>query len=300
MGKDVALVVTSFDNDNFTESSISSEHTQVAPAVSVRLVKLATRSDVAIGVDFVEHIHITLGAATHSAAQCAFWDAANLQWSTAGLQQYLSDTGEVVCMTPHLTLFSAVISSFETVLKCSNARVLTAEGLANLSKGGWWYRPSALTLWAMVLTFVALLIKSMLYDAEQRRRFPWQDEMFLTVNPKYKEKSFSFSVQAKEILKTYTTLRGIAELCAEGIVAGQQKIDRRLLDLDLKSRTSLFTSTTSSHGRRRMMRYCTVPGVPGPRPWLWLWLLLSKTNDFIKMINSLSKTDDFIKNDKFI
>ena len=55
MGKDVALVVTSFDNDNFTGSSISSEHTQVAPAVSVRLVKLATRSDVAIGVDFVEY-----------------------------------------------------------------------------------------------------------------------------------------------------------------------------------------------------------------------------------------------------
>ena len=27
--------------------------------------------------------------------------------------------------------------------------------------------------------------------------------------------------------------------------------------------------------------------------------LLSKTADFIKMINSLSKTDDFIKNDKF-
>merc|ERR1719460_1045258 len=49
VGKDVALVVTSFDNDNFTGSSISSEHTQVAPAVSVRLVKLATRSEVAIG-----------------------------------------------------------------------------------------------------------------------------------------------------------------------------------------------------------------------------------------------------------
>ena len=28
--------------------------------------------------------------------------------------------------------------------------------------------------------------------------------------------------------------------------------------------------------------------------------LLSKTDDFIKMINSLSKTNDFIKNDKFI
>ena len=26
---------------------------------------------------------------------------------------------------------------------------------------------------------------------------------------------------------------------------------------------------------------------------------LSKTDDFIKMINSLSKTNDFIKNDKF-
>ena len=179
VGKDVALVVTSFDNDNVTESSISSEHTQVAPAVSVRLVELGTGRNVAIGVDFVEYIHITLGAATHSAAQCAFWDAANLQWSTAGLQQYLSDTGEVVCMTPHLTLFSAVISSFETVLKCSNARVLTAEGLANLSKGGWWYRPSALTLWAMVLTFVVLLIMSMLYDADQRRRFPWQDDNLL-------------------------------------------------------------------------------------------------------------------------
>ena len=54
-------------------------------------------------------------------------------------------------------------------------------------------------------------------------------------------------------------------------------------------------SLIDTHGRRRMMRYCTVPGVPGPRPWLWLWLLLSKTNDFIKMINSFSKTDDFIK-----
>ena len=28
--------------------------------------------------------------------------------------------------------------------------------------------------------------------------------------------------------------------------------------------------------------------------------LLSKTDDFIKTINSLSKTDDFIKNDEFI
>ena len=56
-----------------------------------------------------------------------------------------------------------------------------------------------------------------------------------------------------------------------------------------------FLLAKQVHGRRRMMRYCTVPGVPGPRPWLWLWLLLSKTNDFIKMINSLSKTDDFIK-----
>ena len=27
---------------------------------------------------------------------------------------------------------------------------------------------------------------------------------------------------------------------------------------------------------------------------------LSKTDDFIKMINLFSKTDDFIKNDKFI
>ena len=27
---------------------------------------------------------------------------------------------------------------------------------------------------------------------------------------------------------------------------------------------------------------------------------LSKTDDFIKMLNSLSKTNDFIKNDKFV
>ena len=130
-------------------------------------------------------------------------------------------------MTLHLTLFSAVVSSFETVLKCANARVLTAEGLANLSKGDWWYRPSALTLWAMVLTFVALLIKSMLYDAEQRRRFPWQDEMFLTVNPKYKSKSVSF-------FEKNLTLAGIAELCADGIVAGQLNFDRGLLDMQQK------------------------------------------------------------------
>ena len=27
--------------------------------------------------------------------------------------------------------------------------------------------------------------------------------------------------------------------------------------------------------------------------------MINKTDDFIKMINSLNKTDDFIKNDKF-
>merc|ERR1712078_361171 len=91
------------------------------PPISVRI-----RSPTENITSFSKPILITLTEGLRGKnlenASCTFWDKEEKTWSTKGLESRISNDGELICSTMHLSLFGAVFQELQLLeaLLCEN------------------------------------------------------------------------------------------------------------------------------------------------------------------------------------
>ncbi|CAE7866157.1 unnamed protein product [Symbiodinium microadriaticum] len=211
-----ALVMTTFDGAVGNESLGSGLKVRLnrgrplssaVPAVDISLVSLRTFSakDVKVA-DGTTPIYVRLSDETPDPKWlCAYLDGET--WSTEGvrlatvaeLAEALPDgtnTSGLWCATLHLTIFTAFV---DLLLDCTipwqqsnsqfrlNANMLAPEGLQEIfERQGWWSRPPAMALWALLGASLALTLFGKFLDTKFQRAGLWRDEYFLTELPPMK------------------------------------------------------------------------------------------------------------------
>ncbi|CAE8634973.1 unnamed protein product, partial [Polarella glacialis] len=122
--------------------------------------------------------------------RCAYLGADGL-WSRAGVRE--ATVGEVQdvigtsnatgfwCASSHLSIFGAIL---DLALDCTNANVLSAEGLQNVqSRSDWGGRPPAVLLWILLAFLSAALVAGVAADRQAAQKGFWRRDFFLTPMP---------------------------------------------------------------------------------------------------------------------
>ena len=84
-----------------------------------------------------------------------------------------------------------VLDDFSTALSCSNANVLSEEGLSKITSGNWAYQPVTMLVWGVLTIHLTLLVKAV--RADKVSAMSWKDDEFFTTDPhqaKHKESLF--------------------------------------------------------------------------------------------------------------
>jgi hypothetical protein len=122
---------------------------------------------------------------------CQYYDEVNENWTDYGCSAENTSTREELhCACNHLStfggMFGALLDAFGSALMCSNADILSADGLSRIAKGTWWYEPGALVVFSFVFTFVGILVMAIRLDKKNAAgtgvHSPWNDEMFFTTD----------------------------------------------------------------------------------------------------------------------
>jgi len=118
-------------------------------------------------------------AITDERADCYVWDVQLTDWTRYGLTTISKTNDTLVCSTTHLSLFAAIARGFLSSIKCSQASLLSEDGLKELSKGTWFYQPAAVLLWITIALFGLVLVLAIRLDFERWRDDKWRDTHFL-------------------------------------------------------------------------------------------------------------------------
>jgi hypothetical protein len=190
-GEDVVVLVASFKRTTSGGAFQAPPEgaSLAAPPVSVRMVSSRSSENAAGTDDLAEPILVTVLSQRLESAFCAYWNTAEERWSGEGLTSIDGPNGELVCETNHLTVFAAIIGEFERLSNpaCLNVEVLTEKGLGRLRGWGWWYRPAALLVWAIILIQALVLAIALGLDWRAWKDGRWHDDDFFTSNPAYRE-----------------------------------------------------------------------------------------------------------------
>lgn len=161
-----------------------------APAVDVSIVDVQTQNVLHMQLtDKPIYVRVTQ-VPPESNWVCAFLDEDG-NWSTAGVRLATaeeltevfsgSDSSGTWCATTHLSIFSAFV---DILLDCTNANMLTEDGLKEiLEREGWWARPPGLSLWILLSSFLLLIAFGCIRDMRVHDSGLWRDEYFLTDLP---------------------------------------------------------------------------------------------------------------------
>lgn len=88
---------------------------------------------------------------------CSYWDEARQTWSSEGLRKVSGDENNpLVCSTTHLTIFGAIWRGITKTLECSNAKLLSEEGMAGFAASNWYTEAPAITIMCL-LTVICLV-----------------------------------------------------------------------------------------------------------------------------------------------
>jgi len=181
----LVAVVTTIDLTEFLLRSNSSvglaEDESVQAVASVNLANLETGELLVVeDLDTTNVGGIDLIFRGVNESVCKYWDEVEQAWSTRGLETVSYQDGVLHCKTTHLSFFASVASSFLAAFLCSQASLLTAEGLAELNSEGWYYEVTAVLLWMLLMCFSVLMVIAIWIDAHRfGGKGGWKDHYFL-------------------------------------------------------------------------------------------------------------------------
>eukprot|EP00971_Amphidinium_carterae_P069200 1369359-Amphidinium_carterae.2 len=115
-------------------------------------------------------------------ADCAVWDEELQEWSSGGLTLVRATDANITCATTHLSLFAGIAKGFLDALECSQANLLTKEGLDALWDDDWLLQPWTLTLFALLAVMVFIMAAALALDMKRQCRGMWINEHFLIVD----------------------------------------------------------------------------------------------------------------------
>eukprot|EP00440_Ansanella_granifera_P057254 gb/GFBE01062061.1/.p1 GENE.gb/GFBE01062061.1/~~gb/GFBE01062061.1/.p1 ORF type:complete len:781 (+),score=94.71 gb/GFBE01062061.1/:1-2343(+) len=113
------------------------------------------------GIELAAPMELTLQGTAEPGVRCVFWDADNSAWSERGVTRLdrgnASHPGPLVCQTTHLCIFAAIGAAVEATFMCSSASsIFSADSLAALGRGTWWYQLPAVMNWLAMALGVCL------------------------------------------------------------------------------------------------------------------------------------------------
>jgi len=186
LGGDVVVLLTAFQADleqSQTEQRRKAKGgvTKVEGMVSIKMMKPS--SAVAAHIHGLEvPIVLTLPVNVSQGAECAYWDEDRSEWSAEGLETMKDrDGGPLRCSTTHLTIFGAIWRGIVKAVKCSNADMLSQEGLEAVVQTTWYLDRGPQVLGGMTVLMLLLTIVSLCLERHRFRKGHRDDAIFFMV-----------------------------------------------------------------------------------------------------------------------
>jgi len=176
---DVLVTAVAFNDNAEFQDIKATDGSEVEEAVGLVSISLSLLSQprAALQVSGLqEPVQVTLGANATEMTQCAFYDEQLGGWSSEGLEEVGDGPGSpLICSSSHLTLFAGIVRGMAAALLCSQATLLSAEGVSKIISKDW-HRglPGQIYLGMIMLSFVFLTLAVCL---DWRRSMT--DEVFL-------------------------------------------------------------------------------------------------------------------------
>ncbi|CAJ1362650.1 unnamed protein product, partial [Effrenium voratum] len=252
-----ALVSTALDPNKTYPSLSTAQHEGVAALLSIRAGDSLGFAEVK---DLKEPILFALVVDVNREARCAYWDVEEQRWSDKGVETLGRDEeGRLLCSSTHLTLFAAIMGGFIEALLCSQATLLSEQGLRAILETEWYRRPNAKLLWIMMGLQSLLMALACICDL-RRRRGGWSDENFVTSNRTMVKASVQFARTKQKTMiaggktKRITTkdLANMKEMVHEGCCGSLKETDHLGADLTIRrTRVRLIASSDPAGGNTR-------------------------------------------------
>lgn len=156
--------------------------TLAAPPVSMKVAFASSGETVHVS-GLAKPILVTVMSERPEGYKCAFWDEQAGSWSTEGVSTGTDPDGSMQCATTHLSLFGAIFEELGQVLQCSNAKILSSEGIKKLGKGHWWRSLPGILLWVLCLVLSIGNLLAARADWKWSQGSVWNDEKFFIATP---------------------------------------------------------------------------------------------------------------------
>jgi len=184
-------VVTNITTDTVAMTVVQHRHHQAweyetmaaAPLVdiSLHLVSEAGNKEIMVsGLQDPVKIEFNLSRAVLPSenVSCEYWNVTRGAWATDGMTvgDLHRDSGKVICLSSHLTIFTLAIRGMLDMIHCTNVNVMSLAGLENLYQGAgsWHFRLPALLLWGLLVAFLVALAWAVWLDALRARTDQWR------------------------------------------------------------------------------------------------------------------------------
>jgi len=244
VGVEAVSVVTVMNESSITAFKAADVETELlASPVNVRLVDLEG-NEISVR-DLVNPIEIVLNATRTQQSACAYWDEVESRWIVDELDfAEAADDTAFICVSSHLTIFGAVLKGFLDSLACSNAHVLTADGVASLGDGDW--ASGAGSIFLILLIIVEFIIVGVLtyLTRKQCAEREWEDELLFTEDEALTQKK-GIKESLLEMLD-FINPRAITTLCARHTLAYEQSVDSGDLKTILQMQPSAQRARTKA------------------------------------------------------
>lgn len=178
-GDSLLMAVASLDIANLTRGAAGPAAERVAAMVSIDLTWLKSGENLEVS-QLPEPIVFRPGVNYTPGTICAYWDEEAERWSRRGVELVQpAIIGEpLVCQTWHLSFFAALVQGLVATAKCANLRLLNAEAVAQLAKGGWLGSQGSVFFLALLGALLAAFLVASLRDRAWRSK-GWSDECLL-------------------------------------------------------------------------------------------------------------------------
>jgi len=159
-------------------------------------------------------------------AECAFYDEAFEDWSGQHLTKVSFTETSITCQTLHLTLFAAIVRGFLGAFVCSQANLLSSEGVERLYEGDWYTSPTSIALWLVLFFLISLLAFAIGLDLYRQRHRRWSDAHFLIPEGEVPPDGIDDDLEEVRHLHGFTALATYLAMCCRsvrdlGVVAGE-------------------------------------------------------------------------------